>query len=159
MTSTSDSVGPPTGACCGPPSTTPRHSPGTIPTTAVVLHGDAHPGNTLLVTAPRDGAPAGHVFVDPDGFRGDPAYDAGVVLRDWSRHLTGPDASTTLRGWCDLVAERAEVDPARVWAWSFLERVSTGLYVTSFGAERVGARSWPLPRIWCAPTSDQRGES
>lgn len=108
------------------------------PDRAVVLHGDAHPGNTLPVITPRDGAPAGHVFIDPDGFRGDPAYDAGVVLRDWSGHLTGPDAATRLRGWCDLVAERADVDPARVWAWAFLERVSTGLYVTSFGAERVG---------------------
>ena len=108
------------------------------PATAVVLHGDAHPGNTLPVTAPREGAPAGHVFVDPDGFRGDPAYDAGVVLRDWCSHLTGPDARSRLEGWCDLVAERTGIDPARVWAWAFLERVSTGLYVTSFGAERVG---------------------
>lgn len=111
---------------------------GSDPARAVVLHGDAHPGNTLPVTAARDGAPAGHVFVDPDGFRGDPAYDAGVVLRDWSGHLTGSDASTRLRGWCDLVGGRAEVDPARVWAWAFLERVSTGLYVTALGAERVG---------------------
>lgn len=108
------------------------------PATTVVLHGDAHPGNTLPVTAPREGAPAGHVFVDPDGFRGDPAYDAGVVLRDWCSHLTGPGARSRLAGWCALVAERTGVDPARVWAWAFLERVSTGLYVTSFGAERVG---------------------
>jgi streptomycin 6-kinase len=108
------------------------------PATTVVLHGDAHPGNTLPVTAPRDGAPAGHVLVDPDGFRGDPAYDAGVVLRDWCSHLTGPDARRRLEGWCDLVAGRTGTDPARVWAWAYLERVSTGLYVTSFGAGRVG---------------------
>lgn len=108
------------------------------PATTVVLHGDAHPGNTLPVTAPRDGAPVGYVLVDPDGFRGDPAYDAGVVLRDWCSHLTGPDARTHLEGWCDLVSERTGTDPERVWGWAFLERVSTGLYVTSFGAERVG---------------------
>ena len=76
--------------------------------------------------------------MDPDGFRGDPAYDAGVVLRDWCSHLTGPDARSRLEGWCDLVAERTGTDRDRVWAWAFLERVSTGLYVTSFGAERVG---------------------
>ena len=29
-------------------------------------------------------------------------------------------------------------DPEAVWQWGFIERVSTGLYVTSFGAERVG---------------------
>jgi streptomycin 6-kinase len=108
------------------------------PATTVVLHGDAHPGNVLPVTVPRVGAPAGHVLVDPDGFRGDPAYDAGVVLRDWCAHLTGPDARSRLEGWCDLVAERTGTDRSRVWAWAFLERVSTGLYVTSFGAARVG---------------------
>ena len=108
------------------------------PEDAVVLHGDAHPGNVLPVTVARAGAPAGHVLVDPDGFRGDPAYDAGVVLRDWCAHLTGPDARSRLEGWCDLVAERTGTDPSRVWAWAFLERVSTGLYVTSFGAARVG---------------------
>lgn len=108
------------------------------PAQAVVLHGDAHPGNLLSVLAPREGAATGHVFVDPDGFRGDPAYDAGVVLRDWSSHLTGSDARDRLAGWCDLVGERTGLDPARIWAWAFLERVSTGLYVTSFGAERVG---------------------
>ena len=108
------------------------------PATTVVLHGDAHPGNALPVSTPREGAPTGYVFVDPDGFRGDPAYDAGVVLRDWCSHLTGPDARTRLDGWCDLVAERTGTDRDRVRAWAFLERVSTGLYVTSFGAERVG---------------------
>jgi streptomycin 6-kinase len=108
------------------------------PATTVVLHGDAHPGNTLPVLSPRAGAPAGHVLVDPDGFAGDPAYDAGVVLRDFCAHLTGPDARLRLEGWCDLVAGRTGTDPSRVWAWAFLERVSTGLYVTSFGAERVG---------------------
>ena len=108
------------------------------PATTVVLHGDAHPGNALPVSTPREGAPTGYVFVDPDGFRGDPAYDAGVVLRDWCSHLTGPDARRRLDGWCDLVAERTGTDRDRVRAWAFLERVSTGLYVTSFGAERVG---------------------
>lgn len=110
------------------------------PAATVVLHGDAHPGNALPVLSAREGAPTGYVFVDPDGFLGDPAYDAGVVLRDWCSHLTGSDARVRLEGWCDLVAERTGVDRSRVWAWSFLERVSTGLYVTSFGAPRVGRR-------------------
>lgn len=40
----------------------------------VVVHGDPHPANTLR--AP-DGRGRGWVLVDPDGFRADPAYDAG----------------------------------------------------------------------------------
>lgn len=101
----------------------------------VVVHGDPHPANALR--AP-DGRGSGWVLVDPDGFRADPAYDAGVVLRDWSSHLRGPDARRTLRAWTALVAERTDLDADRVWAWAFLERVSTGLFVTSIGAERLG---------------------
>ncbi|MGV3562239.1 MAG: aminoglycoside phosphotransferase family protein [Nocardioides sp.] len=101
----------------------------------VVVHGDPHPANALR--AP-DGRGSGWVLVDPDGFRCDPAYDAGVVLRDWSTHLRGTDARRTLRAWTGLVADRTDLDPDRVWAWAFLERVSTGLFVTSLGAERLG---------------------
>lgn len=101
----------------------------------VVVHGDPHPANALR--AP-DGRGSGWVLVDPDGFRCDPAYDAGVVLRDWSSHLRGTDARRTLRTWTGLVADRTGLDADRVWAWAFLERVSTGLFVTSIGAERLG---------------------
>lgn len=101
----------------------------------VVVHGDPHPAN--LLRAP-DGRGSGWVLVDPDGFRCDPAYDAGVVLRDWSTHLRGPDARRTLRAWTGLVAARTGLDADRIWAWAYLERVSTGLFVTSLGAERLG---------------------
>jgi streptomycin 6-kinase len=100
----------------------------------VTVHGDPHPGNALR--AP-DGRGSGWLFVDPDGFRADPAYDVGVVLRDWSSHLRGPGARATLRAWCRDAAERTGVDPHRVWAWAFLERVSTGLYVRSIGEPAV----------------------
>jgi len=101
----------------------------------VVAHGDPHPAN--LLRAP-DGRGTGWVFVDPDGLAADPAYDAGVLLRDWCRRLQGTGARSLLAAWCARVADRAGLDFERVWAWAFLERVSTGLYVTSFGAERVG---------------------
>src|SRR5262245_38283581 len=53
----------------------------------VVVHGDPHPWNALQVLAPRVGAEAGFVFVDPVGFLAAPAYDLGVVLRDWREQL------------------------------------------------------------------------
>ena len=40
---------------------------------------------------------------DPDGFLADPAYDLGVVLRDWSAQLMSRGAMATARefaGWC-----------------------------------------------------------
>lgn len=107
----------------------------------VVVHGDPHPGNALRVATPRAGAEAGFVFVDPDGFLADPAYDLGVVLRDWCTELRGRDRASArglIRSYCGLLANRTGVDERAVWEWGFLERVSTGLYVLDFGAEELG---------------------
>ena len=103
----------------------------------VVVHGDAHPANALRAAEGR--SPSGHVLVDPDGFRCDPAYDLGVTLREWNARLeTG--GRHVLEQWCDRVAERSGCDRDRTWAWAFLERVSTGLYVRGFGAHDLGDR-------------------
>jgi len=100
----------------------------------VVAHGDPHPGNALRVPTPRTGAESGFVFVDPDGFLADPAYDLGVVLRGWSRQLLAGDTSALARGYCRLLATETGVDETAIWEWGFLERVSTGLYAMQFAS-------------------------
>ena len=109
------------------------------PDDLALVHGDAHPGNLLRVPHSRPGAETGWCFVDPDPFVDDRAYDLGVAVRDFSSTLLAePDrASARLWSWCRRVAGRTGADPGRVWAWGFLERVSTGLFVTAFGAPRV----------------------
>ena len=107
------------------------------PSELVAVHGDPHPANLLQVPSPRAGAASGWCFVDPDGFVADRAYDLGVALRDWSSHVEAPGGRARLEGWCELLAARSGVDATRIWEWGFLERVSTGLYVRSFGAERA----------------------
>jgi streptomycin 6-kinase len=109
------------------------------PSRPVVVHGDAAPANCLRVPVPRPGAAAGHAFVDPDGFLGDPAYDLGVALRDWIPELMRGDAVATMRRWVDLVCARTGADPRAVGQWAFLERVSTGLVVLSLGQAEVAA--------------------
>lgn len=104
------------------------------PDRCVVVHGDPHPGNALRVTAPRAGAESGFVFVDPDGFVEDPAYDLGVVLRDWCPLLLAGDAVALARRYCRLLAGHTGVDETAIWEWGLLERVSTGLYVLDVGA-------------------------
>jgi streptomycin 6-kinase len=61
-----------------------------------------------------------------------------VALREWTAQLRGPGGREVLEGYCAILAERAELDRDAVWEWGFLERVSTGLYVWSFGAHRMG---------------------
>jgi streptomycin 6-kinase len=103
------------------------------PDRCVVVHGDPHPGNALRVPGPRPGAEAGYVLVDPSSFLAEPAYDLGVVLRDWCPQLLAGDAVALARGYCRRLAARTGVDEAAIWDWGFLERVSTGLFVLGLG--------------------------
>jgi streptomycin 6-kinase len=103
----------------------------------VVVHGDPHPGN-LLAVRPRQGAPKGWCFVDPDGFVADRAYDLGVALRDWSWLLAGDAARPRAEHYCGVLAQQTGVDPVRIWRWGFVERVSTGLYLGHIGSSEAG---------------------
>jgi len=81
------------------------------------------------------------VLRGPDPCVTERAYDLGVAVRDFSATLLASPGTAAERVW-SLVRPRGAAsgtDPGRVWAWGLLERVSTGLYVTSFGAPRVGA--------------------
>lgn len=103
-----------------------RRSAAYDPDRCVVVHGDAAAANVLR--RPGDG----WVFVDPDGFVGDPAYDRGVAIRDWCAELlAAADPRTLLRSYCDVLGG----DPDATWDWGFLERVSTGLYLVSLGGD------------------------
>ncbi|HLL69766.1 MAG TPA: aminoglycoside phosphotransferase family protein [Micromonosporaceae bacterium] len=104
----------------------------------VVVHGDPHPGNILRAPTPRVGAESGYAFIDPDGFLADPAYDLGVVLRDWCAELNAGDPSETARRYSRQLASRTGVDETAIWEWGYLERVSTGLYLTQLGAAEWG---------------------
>lgn len=96
---------------------------------AMTLHGDAAPNNVLL------GPDGRAVFIDPDVFTGDPAYDVGVGLRDWSSTLLeARDPAGVLRTWCRDAAHRTGQDAQAVWEWAYLERVTTGVYARSLGA-------------------------
>jgi streptomycin 6-kinase len=108
------------------------------PGRAVLVHGDPHPANALQVKTPRAGAEAGFVFVDPDGFLAEPTYDLGVVLREGCSELLAGDAPTLARRYCQLLARHTGVEEQAIWEWGFLERVSSGLYALSFGAEELG---------------------
>lgn len=113
-----------------------RRSAAFDPASCVVVHGDAAAPNAARVLHPRPGAVDGFVLIDPVGFVGDPAYDAGVALRDWSAEVLAADSPVgLLRGYCDVLARGSGADPVAVWEWGYAERVSTGLYEFSLGVD------------------------
>ncbi len=91
------------------------------------------------------GADSGFVFVDPEGFFAEPAYDLGVVLRDWCQQLLAGDTVALARRYCELLSAQTGIDETAIWEWGFLERVSTGLY----GLE-IGAQEFARPFLECA---------
>lgn len=112
-----------------------RRSAARDPARCVVVHGDAHPANLLRAPA----APTGWLLVDAEGPVAERAYDVGVALRDLSSHLQDPaTAAARLSAWCAQAAAVTGTEPDAVWDWAFLERVSTGLYVSAIGSPAVG---------------------
>ncbi|TDC76155.1 aminoglycoside phosphotransferase family protein [Actinomadura sp. 7K507] len=113
-----------------------RRAAASGPGRCVVVHGDPHPGNALSVPSPRAGAESGFVFVDPDGFAADPAYDLGVVLRGWCAELLAArDPAALARRYCALLASGSGLEETAIWEWGYLERVSSGLYCLDLGLD------------------------
>lgn len=105
----------------------------------VRVHGDPATGNVLRVNRPRPGTVRDFVLIDPSGFTGDPAYDAGVALRDWCPEVLATSTPRALlQGYTERLAAATGLDPVAIWEWAFVERVSTGLYCRSLGQADLG---------------------
>lgn len=97
---------------------------------AVLAHGDAHAWNTLLVP---HSTPRRFKFIDPDGLFIEPAYDLAIPMREWSSELLMGDSLALGRQRCRQLAALTGVEPAPIWQWGFIERVSTGLLCLQVG--------------------------
>ena len=91
------------------------------PQTAVLLHGDAHGWNTLQSPG------GGYKLIDPDGVIGEPAYDLAIPMREFSGELLKGDTVALALARCEHLSTLTGIDPAPIWEWGFVERVSTGL--------------------------------
>jgi streptomycin 6-kinase len=105
----------------------------------VLCHGDPHADNALAAPSARPGAETGYVFVAPETFLGDPAYDLGVAMRGWPDHVLRADDPIALaRGWSARLADKTGLDQQTIWEWGLIERVTTGLYLLSLGHGALG---------------------
>ncbi len=85
---------------------------------AVLLHGDLHHYNIL--SAGRES----WLAIDPKGIVGDPAYDAGALLRNPIYSIyEWPDLEAVQRRRLDLLAEELDINRSRLQDWAFAQVV------------------------------------
>lgn len=108
--------------------------------TAVLIHGDAHPGNMLCE---RRSVEHGRRFklIDPEGLISEPAHELGIPLRAWCEELIAGDPIRLGTEWCHRLSAATNVDAQSIWEWAFIERVSTGLLYAHLG-DHVSADSF-----------------
>ena len=111
------------------------------PDQSVLIHGDAHAENTLVVDEMGPGAQIRCKFIDPDGLFAERACDLAPIMRDWSEELLAGDTEPLTRARCELLAELTGTPARPIWQWGYMERVSTGLVMLGIGQRNEGART------------------
>jgi streptomycin 6-kinase len=96
------------------------------PEHCVLVHGDAHAGNTLSC---GDGS---YRFIDPVGLFAERACDLGCLLCRSATPLSC-DTVRVVSEQCNLLATLCEVDELAIWQWGFIRRVLTGLVLPTIG--------------------------
>jgi streptomycin 6-kinase len=109
----------------------------------VLVHGDAHPWNILEANTSDVTAVPEKRFrlIDPEGLASEPAHDLGVILRGWNEELIESDTATAALDRCAAVARQTGIDHKAIWQWSYIERVSSGLFLLDLG-HRDQARAY-----------------
>ncbi|MCP4959137.1 MAG: hypothetical protein GY925_07690 [Actinomycetia bacterium] len=91
------------------------------PSTAVLVHGDAHGWNIVAA------GPGRYKLVDAEGLWSEPAHDLAVPMREYNAPLLDGNTRRLVRDRAELLAGWCGLDPEAVWQWGYIERVSTGL--------------------------------
>jgi len=100
--------------------------------TAVLVHGDAHPHNVLL--DPSRPSPPGFKLVDPEGLVSEPAHDLAIPLRAFDPEgRSGQSLRDRGLELCSVLSDSTGVDPRPIWEWAFVERVTSGLFLHRLG--------------------------
>ena len=123
------------------------------PSRAVLIHGDAHPSNVLSSTG------EGFKLIDPEGLISMPEHDLGIPLRGWNDELLATrNPGAVAVSWVQRMARASGYgDVEGIWEWSFIERVTSGLFLLRLGLE-AAAHTYlaAADRLWSVSIASAR---
>ncbi len=128
------------------------------PKTSVLVHGDAHSGNTLLDAYGKMDSLPQCKFIDPDGLIAEPAYDLGILMREWMEELTEDPVGKALER-CAYLHFLTGVDRQAIWEWGFIQCMSTGLFLIRLGEEQSGIQMLKVAEEWSEASHAIRAEN
>lgn len=112
------------------------------PAEFVLIHGDAHNGNTLSELSGD-----GFKLIDPDGIFYEKAYDLGVLMREWiEEYEEEPLKSGKER--CRYLHDLTGVPEKAIWEWGFLQTVSTAFVLLQIGQAELGEKMLRVAECW-----------
>ncbi|MEM7040457.1 MAG: aminoglycoside phosphotransferase family protein, partial [Bacteroidota bacterium] len=105
------------------------------PSIARLLHGDPHSHN-LLATNTSSNTPFAFKFIDPEPLIAEPAYDLGVLMREWDADILQENASAPFERGRARAAHLSQLTSQpleAIWEWGYLERLSSALLLHELG--------------------------
>lgn len=112
------------------------------PAEFVLLHGDAHAGNTL-----KELSGDGFKLIDPDGIIYEKAYDLGVLMREWvDEYRQEPLKKGKER--CRYLCRLTGVSEKAIWEWGYVQTVSTAFVLLQIGQEETGQKMLRVAECW-----------
>jgi streptomycin 6-kinase len=114
------------------------------PESSVLVHGDAHNGNTLQNLSQTQSS---FKLIDPDGLVAEAAYDLGVLMREWIVELMA-DPVRLGRERCAYLSHLTGADTQAIWQWGFIQCMSTGLLLMRVGQEQSGIQMLKVAEAW-----------
>lgn len=117
------------------------------PEVAVLVHGDAHNGNTLQNLSQNAQFPSLFKFIDPDGIIAEGAYDLGVLMREWIDELVADPVRLGCER-CAYLSSLTGMETQAIWQWGFIQSLSTGLFLIQVGLEQSGVQMLKVAEAW-----------
>lgn len=111
---------------------------------SVLVHGDPHADNILKAL---DSNELSYKLIDPDGILGEPAYDLGILVREWVEELVDAPLEKAIERVL-LLHNETGVEKQSIWEWAFIQSVSTGLFLKVIQEHGLGDTLLRIAQEW-----------